>query len=218
MARIIRRTQPLTTRARRWILLAAGACSMGGGIGWALVEARRPAHEGQVAEALQLTAPAVRPSGREVATAIVQGAAVRDATGSKVALDRIEIAPAGMLVAVLRINDGAPARHLPGDSLGPGVRLARVDPDVVAIEYAGRLELLPLPAVAATGRPVRMPAQQVPRLSATLPRPPTPEVARLLDSAPTSGIVTASPDRANSLVRSGVDRLVAAEALRLSTP
>lgn len=217
MARIIRRTESPTKRVRRWILLAVGACSIGGGVGWALVEICRPAHEGQVADALRPIVPALRPTGRGVAAGIAQVAAVPDARGSKVVLDRIEIAPAGMLVAVLRINSGAPARHQPGDSLGPGVRLARVDPEDVAIEYAGRLELLRLTAVAATGRPVRMPAQQVPRLSATLPRPPTPEVARLLDSAPEPGIVTASPDRANR-PRSGLDRLVAAEALRLSTP
>ena len=118
---------------------------------------------------------------------------------------------------MLQINGGMPASHGLGDALGPGVRLARIEVDSVWIETRGRLVRLAPPANAALSRRPRLTAAPSPRLSATLPRPPTREVAQLLDSPPTGGVVTASPQRANP-ARSGIDRMVAAEAWRLSSP
>ena len=218
MARIVQHggTAPGSTRLR--IASAAALCALCGGAWWAFDEAaqRGPAAgEARVAQPVVQATPAApehmagRPPSPE------PGAWTP--VGSTVVLDRLEVAPSGAVVALLRVNGGPPSRHLPGDSLGPGIRLSRIDLDRVAIERAGQLEPLSLPPGVAPLRREMLASSLPPGLLAGLPGTATSAVAQLLDSAPGPSVVRASPDRANP-PRSGIDRLVAVEALRLSAP
>jgi len=137
--------------------------------------------------------------------------------GPSIVLERLEMARPGVPVAVIRIDGNPPARHFLGDAMAPGVRLARIDLDGVSIERQGRRELLKLPrGVEPLHRESTRPVP-LPRLSAMLPRPATPEVAQLLDGAPGPALVAISASRENP-ARPGLERQVAAEALRLSGP
>jgi hypothetical protein len=132
-----------------------------------------------------------------------------------ITLERIEMAPSGRIAAVLRVDGGPARRHLQGDALGTGVRVARIDADRIQVESHGTLETLRLPPGV---QPLRAgaPGTAGRHVLLTLPVPPTPEVAQILQSPAQPGVVEASPDRANP-AHSGIDRWVAAEALRLST-
>jgi hypothetical protein len=133
-----------------------------------------------------------------------------------VVLEKVEMSPSGALSAVLLLDGGPPRRHLQGDALDAGVRLSRIDLASVDIEFRDERQTLRLPPGVAPLQRERVRVAAAPML-VTLPMPPTPAVAQLLQSPPNAGVVTASPDRPNP-PRGGVDRMVAREALRLSTP
>ncbi len=218
VARIIRTsTAPPVRRGIRAAGVAA-TCMLLAGSWWAFNSSQPPSHEGREWTAPGQGALLNEARAPNAEPALGAGNARAGATaGTTVALERIEIAPSGAVAAILSVNGGMPARHSLGDSLGPGVRLARVNLDSVAVERRGMLELLALPRDAEPLRRERIQTTQVQHQSATLPRPPTSAVAQVLDSTPTPGVVSASPDRANP-VRSGVDRMIAAEAMSVSTP
>lgn len=210
MARILRNSPAAAPRWRA----AAVACLVAAGAWWALDGPSRVA--GGPGAPRSLHADGVPAIAVDPGPGIVLREAMA-APATIVALTRVERAPSGAIVAVLRINGGPPSRHPLGDALGPGVRLARVDRDSVGIEREGRAERLALPAgVEPLRRETAALAGATP-LSINLPRPPTPDVAQVLDAAPEPGFVTPSPDRPHP-ARGAVDRLIAAEALRLSSP
>lgn len=214
MPRVLPDRESALSRARAWLLLTSALCAAGGALWWALdLGGAVPAADRPAAIERSVESPG---TAGPVDVGPVQASGRRDAIGSKLVLVGVEVAPSGAIAAVLSVNDGAPRRHVLGDSLGPGLRLARIGLNGVTIERGGALELLLLPKGMEAARKDRLAAAPVPRLSETLPNPPTPEVAQVLDAAPAPAIVTPSPDRPNP-ARSGVDRMVAAEALRLST-
>ena len=212
MARIIRsgRSQPRRAHVAAGGLACAALLAL---LDWRATPPGHPPAQGAAAREASVIANGDRPGGDLAAGPGRPEPAQPEPMA--IALERIERAPSGRVAAVLRVDGGPARRHLQGDSLGTGVRLARIGVDGIEVESHGTSRSFRLPPGVQplraglpepAGRPVLL----------TLPGPPSPAVAQVLQSPSSAGVVEASPDRANP-AHSGIDRWVAAEALRLST-
>lgn len=97
---------------------------------------------------------APRPQRRPASAAPVEPVLSSEAPAALAEARRVELlalrrGPGGQAYALLRLNGGATRAHGPGDSLGPGVRLARIEGRAVEIERGNLRERLVLPDGAA---------------------------------------------------------------------